>query len=110
MPFIDIGAPTWNSQMTPVTPFNTAHGWSASVNSLIAERIIGLRPARPGWKGISLDLPSGLLADYTYSLDTPAGKISVQSSGGRLRAAWPRGIFLKYGGKKIKGTGKLTEL
>ena len=47
--FIDHGAPTW-AELFGRGEFNSAHGWGASVNSLIAESIVGLKPAAPGWR------------------------------------------------------------
>ena len=112
-PFIDAGAPTWASQAASgkASPFNTAHGWGASVNSLIVERLIGLRPAGPGWRSIVLAPPKNLLLDdYDYCLHSPAGIIQVSRHNGRIVARWPKGIPLSFHAGRYLGTGRGLEL
>jgi hypothetical protein len=90
--------------------FNTAHGWGASVNSLIAESIVGLKPAAPGWKRILLQPAKEFGADFSYLLDTPPGSVSVESAGGRITARWPQGVILEYRGREYIGTEAAVEL
>ncbi|GEM_PF-2848261 len=112
-PFIDAGAPTWASQAASgkASPFNTAHGWGASVNSLIVERLIGLRPAAPGWRGITFAPPKGpLLDDYDYCLHSPVGVVQVSRQDDRFIARWPKGIPLDFHSVRYLGTGRNLEL
>ena len=112
-PFLDAGAPTWASQAASgkASQFNTAHGWGASVNSLIVERLIGLRPAAPGWQGVTFAPPRGLcIGDYEYRLHSPAGMIQVARRDGRHFALWPRGMPLQFHAARYTGTGRDVEL
>jgi hypothetical protein len=113
-PFIDAGAPTWGSQAPmnggKVSPFNTAHGWSASVNSLIVERLIGLRSMAPGWRKIELSPAAGLNFDFSYELETVAGPVAVEAKDGRWKARWPKGVVLTFAGKARRGTGRSVSL
>ena len=101
--FIDHGAPTW-AELFGRGEFNSAHGWGASVNSLIAESIVGLKPAAPGWRRILLQPAGEFEPGFSYSLDTPAGTVSVESEGGSITACWPKGVVLEHGGTEYNGT------
>jgi len=91
-PFIDVGAPTWGEDAKEVSVFNTAHGWSAALNSFVVEGLVGLKAAGPGWKEATLKPPADVDVDYTYSLETPAGVLRVERSGGRVKVRWPRSV------------------
>jgi alpha-L-rhamnosidase len=107
--FIESGQPTWGERASEKHE-NTAHGWAASVNSLIVEGLIGLRPLSPGWKSFSFKPAGGFTADFQYSLSLPAGKIEVRQMKGRLSARWPKGARLEYQGQSLTGSGKMVEL
>ena len=109
-PFLDIHAPTWGETAKEVEVFNTAHGWSAAINSLIVEGLVGLKSAAPGWRRIALEGPAGVDVDYAYSIETPAGTVRVERAGGHVAAAWPKGVVLTHAGGGAKGTGKLVTL
>ncbi len=109
-PFLDLGAPTWASQASFASVFNTAHGWAAALNSLIVEGLIGLKPAEPGWKAVTLSPPTGVDFAYQYALDTPAGTIEVEHDAGKRVVRIPKGVSIAYRGKSVKGTGKRVVL
>ncbi len=107
--FIDAGAPTWG-EVFDGSRFNTAHGWGAAVNTLIAERIIGLRPLEPGWKRILLRPVTGGLPDLSYTLSTPAGQVAVKLRDTEIMVTLPKGVILEYRGEPITGTGEEQKL
>jgi hypothetical protein len=111
-PFFAIGAPTFgeSNDAKSVPPFNTAHGWSGSANTLIIEHLIGLRPVEPGWRVFRLTPPKGLSFDYTYRLMTETDPIEVDRIGRVVRGCWPKGTWLEYAGQRLSGTGKMTRL
>lgn len=108
-PFIRRGQPTWGERATE-TVENTAHGWAASVNSLIVEGLIGLRPLTPAWKTFSFKPAEGFAADFEYSLSLPDGIIAVKQTSGKLAARWPVGSSLNYKGRLLPGADKSTVL
>ena len=102
-PWLDANAPTWGEAAKPVAEFNTAHGWSAAVNSFIVEGVVGLRPASPGWRAITLEPTAATEVDYTYSLETPAGRVWLRRENGKHTARWPKGVKLTYRGRTYRG-------
>jgi len=79
--FLDTNAPTFAERLTPDV-HNTAHGWGASVVTLMVEGLLGLRPAEPGWRKVHFVPRWPGEGDLRYTLRTAAGKICVQRRGG----------------------------
>ena len=108
---LDAGAPTWAEGFEPdPTPFNTAHGWGASVNTLIAEHLVGLRPLEPGWRSIELRPRPGSVRQLQLTIHPPTGPVNVEIDGKRIIATWPEGVELQYRRKRHLGTGQPVEL
>lgn len=98
--FVKAGAPTWGETFD-AKAFNTAHGWGACVNSLIVERILGIRPLEPGWRKVSIDPHLNCLDTFKYKLITPVGEIMLTAENGKLSVIIPKGIPFVYGGEII---------
>ncbi|MBI3944468.1 MAG: hypothetical protein HY321_00965 [Armatimonadetes bacterium] len=100
---LDSGAPTWPEGFG-AAEFNTAHGWGASVNTLIAERIAGIRPAAPGWREVAFaPHPAGLPA-FSYALTMPRGEVRVERDGGDAALFVPDGIRVHLpDGSRVEG-------
>ena len=109
-PFLDINAPTWGESARDVSVFNTAHAWSAALNSMFIEGLIGLAPLSPGWAALRLSPPRGVDVDYAYSLKTPSGRVRVERTDSHFTASWPKGSILSFRGKSIRGKGKRVVL
>ena len=106
-PFIDINAPTFGERgWGKAGIYGTAHGWSGTLNTVIVERLIGLRPLKPGWKEFLFKPATGWNVDFKYSVITPYGIIVVKAEGGKRSITFPKGTVLKYGNKTFKGSGK----
>ena len=73
------GMPTWPEGF-PDKPadaaFNSAHGWSSAVNSLIVQGLLGLHPTKSGWTSLTGD---GRLLPWhwEYRLETRSGNVSL---------------------------------
>lgn len=88
--FLETGAPTFGERFTP-DRFNTAHGWGASVVTLMVEGLLGLRPDSPGWRTVRFRPRWPGSGDVKYSLVTTAGRIQVSRRNGKWRIVVPRG-------------------
>lgn len=90
-PFLDVGAFTWGEDFTP-TPYNTAHGWGACVNSLIIESMCGIRPLKPGFKEVRIKpcLPEGM--DMECLIKTASGDIEFSYKNNRLEITVPDSV------------------
>ena len=109
------GAPTWGEGYVGETDplklrFNTAHGWGAVVNSLIAEQLVGLQPLAPGWRKIAFEPYWPYETPLHYTLNTPAGMIAATVSDQEAIAQFPKGISFVYQGQTRLGTGKSVRL
>ena len=78
---------------------------AASINTYLAEDVIGLRPVVAGWRRILLR-PSFLVKELTYAFHSPAGRIAIQIEGARIIASHPEGVQLECAGKNFAGTGE----
>jgi len=111
-PYIEVGAPTWpetlESEQTP-SPFNSAHAYGASLNTLLIEGVLGLRPLSLGWKRFvfepARERETGKPPLHcAYSLLTPAGEIAVRLDEHGAFARWPAGVELQWRGVALYGT------
>lgn len=95
-PFLDVGAATWGEDFTP-TPYNTAHGWGACVNSLIVESMCGIRSVKPGFSEVSIKpcLPEAM--DMEYFIKTVSGDIKFSYRNNKLEISAPDSIKINLG-------------
>lgn len=91
--FIDTDAPTFGEGFTP-DRFNTAHGWGASVVTLMVEGLLGLRPDSPGWRSVRFEPRWPGSGDVKYSILTSAGRIQIRRRNGSWGITLPRGCRL----------------
>jgi hypothetical protein len=74
---IEVGAgmtmEAWDSKFKPNLDWN--HAWGAAPANIIAFRLMGLRPSKPGFKEILIDPQPGDLQSATYVLPTPLGPV-----------------------------------
>jgi alpha-L-rhamnosidase len=93
---LEAGATTCMEAWGPDQKWNTSfcHPWSSSPIYLLAEHVLGLSPAEPGWKKIRVapraipDLPAMKL-----TVPHPAGRITVQYTPGEsYRVTVPEGV------------------
>lgn len=81
---IAAGAPTWGESF-PATRHNSAHGWGASINSVLVERVLGLRPMEPGWRVFeAAPARQAEVGRFAYRLQTPGGPIGLHGDGDRM--------------------------
>jgi len=111
-PYIEAGAPTWpetlDGEQTP-SPFNSAHAYGASLNTLLVEGALGLRPLSLGWRRFAFEPAreretGKWLLHCAYSLRTPAGEIAVRLDEHGAFARWPADIELQWRGVALSGT------
>jgi hypothetical protein len=90
-PFIDRKASTWAEDFV-LNIYNTAHGWGASVNSLMVEGLCGIEPLAPGWRKLRVQprLPPGLNMEYRFQ--TVLGEIGFKSEANRYFLCAPVGV------------------
>lgn len=98
----------WNNDRHYVR--NTAHGWGAAVNTLIVQRIAGLRPLMPGGRLFLLEPRPELVHSLRYRIETPMGSVEVALENGGVAAAAPKGSAFLCRGTRRSGTGKLMRL
>jgi hypothetical protein len=89
---------------------NTGHGWGAAVNTLLVERVVGLRPIGPGWNSILFGPRPKLVRQLRYSIQLTVGLVTVEFNNGRVAASFPRGTSFVYYGRKQLGTGAMQQL
>jgi len=106
--FIEAGAPTWGEGFN-AKAFNTAHAWGASVNSLIVERILGIRPLVPGWRKVLIDPHINCLDTFKYKIATPVGEILLVAESGKLIVSVPKGVPFVFRGEVMIGSGSEME-
>ena len=92
--FLDSGAPTFGEGFS-ANPFNTAHGWGASVIALMVEGLLGLRPGSPGWRTVRFAPRWPGQGDVAYTLETANGRISVRRSNGKWTMRTARGVVTR---------------
>jgi hypothetical protein len=107
--FIKAGAPTWGESFNGQV-FNTAHAWGASVNSLIVERVIGIRSLEPGWRKVLIDPCLNCLDYFKYKLVTPVGEISLVAENGKLFANVPKDVPFVFRNDVLIGSGNEMKL
>lgn len=95
-PVLDCGAPTWPESFHAVR-FNTAHGWGATVNSLMVESLIGLRPLEAGWKRFVWQPETTWSHNWSFEWTAPCGTIRVARCGDQWSAQWPPQVSMKFG-------------
>lgn len=88
--FLETGAPTFGERFEG-DQFNTAHGWGASVITLLVEGLLGLKPAAPGWRAIQVAPRWPGTGDVSYTLRTPHGVIGLRRRHGHWQLRAPRG-------------------
>lgn len=71
------GAPTWVEEFRRGTPYNTAHGWGACVNTLIMRYVLGAVPLAPGWKQFTVIPKVKEVENAEGIIHTPHGKIHI---------------------------------
>ncbi len=89
-PAVDCGAPTYGEDF-PFPRYNSAHGWSASVNTALVESFWGLEVEEPGCKRLRVT-PCPGMPDGSYRLNTPAGPVALQLKDGKLTVDAPRSV------------------
>lgn len=67
----------------PFEHYNSAHSWGAQINTILTCGLWGLRIQKPGCAALDA-LPSPLLADGRYELETPAGRLRLIRENGRV--------------------------
>ena len=97
--FLDTGAPTFGEGFGP-SAFNTAHGWGASVITLMVEGLLGLSPAEPGWRTVRFAPCWPGEADVRYCLETPAGRRCARRRRGQWKLDFPRGVNIRTKGSR----------
>jgi len=97
--FLDTGAPTFGEGFGP-SPFNTAHGWGASVITLMVEGLLGLAPAEPGWRTVRFAPRWPGEDDVRYCLETSAGRLCAQRRRGQWKLDVPRGVKVRTKGSR----------
>lgn len=91
-PIIAAGQPTWPEELRWPQKHNTAHGWGATLATVLVEGVLGLTPALPGWRAIRFTPVSAPTGDLDYELDTPAGTVRVERHGERWTCTPPPGV------------------
>jgi len=82
-PLLATGMPTWPEGFGTAV-FNSAHGWGASVNSLIVQGLLGLRPSPAGWTRAARE-GCPLPWEWQYRLETRSGNVSFQQAGKHVK-------------------------
>ena len=59
------------------------HGWNAGPLYILSKYVAGVRPTEPGWKSYEI-APSTALANYSCTVWTPNGNITVEKTGNAL--------------------------
>ena len=59
------------------------HGWNAGPLYILSKYVAGVRPTEPGWKSYEI-APSTALANYSCTVWTPNGNITVEKAGNAL--------------------------
>ena len=67
----------------PFEHYNSAHSWGAQINTILTCGLWGLRIQKPGCAALDA-LPSPLLADGRYELETPVGRLRLIRENGRV--------------------------
>lgn len=63
----------WDTRFKPNQDWN--HAWGAAPANIIAFRLMGIRPVKPGFKEVVIDPQPGKLTSAIYQLPTPMGMI-----------------------------------
>lgn len=109
---LDQGVVAWPEHWNDQRHFshNTGHGWGAAVNTWLVERVVGLRPIKPGWKTVLFDPRPHLVSGLHYSINLPIGRISVEFNKGTVYSSFPRGTSFVRGGREHRGTGATQKI
>lgn len=102
---IEVGAgmtmEAWDGKFKPNLDWN--HAWGAAPANIIAFRLMGLRPSKPGFKEILIDPQPGGLTSAFYQLPTPMGLVTetiVTKDGKRsVEVVLPQGMQYKIAKK-----------
>ncbi len=82
---IDLGSTVtleaWDPKFKPNLTWN--HAWGAAPANIIARRLIGIRPASPGFSEIVIQPRAGKLARASLTMPTPRGDVSVAIENGK---------------------------
>jgi alpha-L-rhamnosidase len=109
---IEVGAgmtmEAWDSKFKPNLDWN--HAWGAAPANIIAFRLMGLRPSKPGFKEILIDPQPGDLQSATYVLPTPLGPVkeTISTINGKrsVEVILPAGMAYKLAPKDFPITVK----
>jgi len=104
--FIDAQAPTWGEAFNG-KEFNTAHGWGSSVNTLIIERVLGVRPLEPGWRKILIDPHPGDIQSIFYKLSIRGNLYIFILNNDSITVRVPEGVTILYKGEQFLGGGDI---
>ncbi len=98
---IEVGAgmtmEAWDGKFKPNLDWN--HAWGAAPANIIAFRLMGLRPSKPGFREILIDPQPGGLTSAFYQLPTPLGLVteSITTTNGKrsVEVVLPQGMQYK---------------
>ena len=98
----------WNSRVKPNMDFN--HAWGATAINAISRFMLGVTPAEPGFKRISIAPNPGPVEKVSAIVPTQAGPVRMEIDGDRLSVASPAPATVIWRGKntEIPGNGMLT--
>ena len=113
---IEVGAgmtmEAWDSKFKPNLDWN--HAWGAAPANIIAFRLMGLRPSKPGFKEILIDPQPGDLQSATYVLPTPLGPVkeTISTINGKrsVEVILPAGMAYKLAPKDFPVIVKRAKL
>ncbi len=92
--FVETGAPTFGERFEPGC-FNTAHGWGASVITLMVEGLLGLRPAAPGWSKVGFTPRWPGKGNVRYTLKTASGTVALSRRNGRWQTSLDKSVLTR---------------
>ena len=98
----------WNFRVKPNMDYN--HAWGATAINAISRFMLGVTPAEPGFKKISIAPNPGPVKKVSATVPTQAGSVRIEIDGDRLSVASPAPAAVIWLGKKteIPGNGVLT--
>ena len=98
----------WNFRVKPNMDFN--HAWGATAINAISRFMLGVTPAEPGFKRISIAPNPGPVEKVSATVPTQAGYVRIEIDGDRLSVASPAPATVIWRGKntEIPGNGMLT--
>lgn len=70
------------------------HGWAGGPTAFLSEHVLGIRPAAPGFREVSIAPQLAGLEHLSGAVPTPYGPIEVTVAGGRVDCKIPDGITL----------------